>query len=208
MRLPDSIPAEDPDSVRALQEFLLQEAERLLWPRNPEKTILPPVFTEGGPMVRNTPDLKGAFAELSFAARTFWPTVVFELAHETVHLLNPVPRNGNKLEEGVAVEFSIYAQEKLGAPIIQQPTKGFYLSALQLVRLLPGGVFQAARHIREAHGPLSDVTARQLQALYPEIEIGMIRKLCRQMNRQRLPSHASQPPARAGSSRTAASRRG
>lgn len=159
-------------------------------------------------MVRNTPDLKGAFAELSFAARTFWPTVVFELAHETVHLLNPMPRNGNKLEEGVAVEFSIYAQEKLGAPIIQQPTKGFYFSALQLVRLLPGGTFQAARHIRAAHGPLSDVKARQLQALYPGIEIGTIRKLCRQMNRQRLPSHASAQPARAASSGAAACRHG
>ena len=208
MRLPDSIPAEDPDSVRALQDFLLQEAERLLWPRNPDKTILPAVFTEGGPMVRNTPDLKGAFAELSFAARTFWPTVVFELAHETVHLLNPMPRNGNKLEEGVAVEFSIHAQEMLGAPIIQQPTKGFYFSALQLVRLLPGGAFPAARHIREAHGPLSDVRTRQLQSLYPELEIGMLRKLCRQMNRQRLPSHSGQMPAREADSRKPAPRHG
>ena len=59
-------------------------------------------------------NLDGAFAELSRASECYWPTVVFEMAHETVHLLNPVPGNANNLEEGVAVAFSLRVQPSYG----------------------------------------------------------------------------------------------
>lgn len=115
-------------------------------------------------------------------ASLYWPTVVFELAHEVVHLLDPIAGNGNKLEEGVAVEFSIYVQKKLGVPVVQQPTRGFCFEALSLVRMLPGGVFESARRIRHAAGPLSRVTTKALQGIYPELGIGVVRRLCQQMS--------------------------
>lgn len=184
-KLPTGVPAEDAQALWTMQQWLLQEAQRLLWPANSGKILHRPVFTEQGPMVRNTVDMTGAYAELSFAARGFWPTVVFELAHETVHLLDPMPGNGNKLEEGVAVAFSIYAQKKYRVPVLQQPAAGFYFDALRLVRLLPGGVFPAARRVRRALGPLSAVRTRDLASLYPELDASVVRKLCRQMNRRR-----------------------
>ena len=48
---------------------------------------------------------------MSDNGRFYWPTVVYELAHETVHLLNPVfLGEANYLEEGVAVAFSLHGQ--------------------------------------------------------------------------------------------------
>ena len=84
-------PGQDPSALWSMQLQLLRLAEDTLGPRDASKVIYQPIFVEDGPHIRNTPNLDGAFAELSRNAEGYWPTVVKELAHETVHLLNPRP---------------------------------------------------------------------------------------------------------------------
>ena len=126
-------------------------------------------FTDDGPHIRNTPELDGAFAELSRNSECYWPTATHEMAHETVHLLNPAPGNGNYLGEGVAVAFSVYVQTLFG---LQPQPIGLtsYRHALELVGRLPNGPLEAARQVRAAVGALSQVTTQHLVDLFPNVD--------------------------------------
>ena len=152
MQLPQTKPRDDPNALWALQMELLSIAESALGPRDASKRICAPQFVDDGPRIRNTPSLDGAFVELSRAAEAYWPTVVYEMAHETVHLLDPIPGNTNNLEEGVAVEFSLKAQQLYGTGI-QKPSLESYLYALRLVSVLPEGPIEAGKRLRNRVGP-------------------------------------------------------
>ena len=91
------------------------------------------------------------------------------MAHETVHLLNPVPGKGNYLGEGVAVAFSVYVQTLFG---LQPQPIGLasYRRALELVCRLPNGPLEAARQIRASVGALSQVTTQHLVDLFPDVD--------------------------------------
>ena len=151
-------------------------AEFALGPRDLAKKVYQPQFTDDGPQIRNTPNLDGAYVELSRAGECYWPTVVYEMAHETVHLLNPFPGNTNNLEEGIAVEFSVTAQQSYDISI-QQPSMESYLYVLQLVCMLPGGSLEAAKSVRDSVGALSDVTAQHLGELFPNVDKVVLNKL-------------------------------
>lgn len=101
-------PREDPCYLWTLQNELLKEAEHLLGPRDLAKKIYQPSWDNEGPHIRYTPNKDGAFAELGDNAVTDWRMAVYQLAHETVHLLD---QHGgartNILEEGVAVKFAL-----------------------------------------------------------------------------------------------------
>ena len=107
-------------------------AESVLGPRDGSKKIYQPQFADDGPHVRNTPNLDGAFVELSHGGECYWPTIVYEMAHETVHLLNPIPGNTDNIEEGVAVELSLMVQQSYDV-VIQKPSMESYLYVIQLV---------------------------------------------------------------------------
>lgn len=159
-----------------LQSELILLAEGLLGPRDSSKQIFQPIFTDDGPRLRNTNDLNGAYAELSFNAAVYWPTTVYELAHETVHLLNPAAGYTNWLEEGVAVAFSQYALAQYNfAP--QEPNYATYVEALKLVRELPAGPFVGPREARLAAGSLREVKLEQLLAVAPDHEIEKLTQL-------------------------------
>ena len=115
MQFPTTNPVDDPLALWALQLELLGQAETLLGPKDQSKKVYQPQFTDHGPNLRNTPNRDGAFVELSRAAETDWAEAVFEMAHETVHLLNPVAGYTNNLEEGVAVAFSLHVQPSTGS---------------------------------------------------------------------------------------------
>ena len=129
------------------------------------------------PQLRNTPDLDGAYAELSRNGQHYWPTAVFEMSHETVHLLNPIPGNTNNLEEGVAVAFSLHVQPSYGISIpVSMPS---YLYALQLVQALPGGPLTAAARVRRQVGSLGAATRQCLVGLFPEVDEGVLTNLAK-----------------------------
>ena len=169
MRLPSSDPVDDALGLWALQWYLIEIAETELGPRDRSKKVYQPQFADDGPFLRNTPDFDGAFIELSRNAEHYWPTVVYEMAHEIVHLLDPVARgNGNYLEEGVAVAFSLHVQPMYGFNMsVKMPS---YVKALNLVESLPGGVLTAGKLIRETVGALSSATPQFLAELFPEVD--------------------------------------
>ena len=175
IQLPETMPRDDRKALWALQLELLSMAESILGRRDKSKKIYQPQFSDEGPRIRNTPNLDGAFCELSRAGDCYWPTVVFEMAHETVHLLNPVAGNANNLEEGVAVAFSLCVQPMYGISV--QPPMPSYRLALQLSGMLPGGPLRAAKLVRDRVGSLNDVTAEGLRDLFPSIDEVVSRRL-------------------------------
>ena len=181
IQLPVTKPLDDPETLWALQVNLLSTAESMLGRRDQSKKIYQPQFSDDGPCIRNTPNLDGAFTELSRAGEFHWPTVVFEMAHETVHLLNPVPGNTNNLEEGVAVAFSLHVQPSFGVCV--QPSIPSYICALQLARMLPGGPLQAAERVRNRFGALNSITVQDLLGLFPSVGEAVLGRLAERFKR-------------------------
>ena len=178
-----SSPGEDPSALWSLQLQLLQLAEDVLGSRNASKIIYQPVFADDGPYIRNTPNLDGAFAEWSRNAEGYWPTVVNELAHETVHLLNPKPGVGTWISEGVAVAFSNYAQQqfKLEPQRVKKPS---YMRSLEFVSKLPPDPLTAGRRIREACGTLDNATQSILETLFQSVDPETLKDLCKPFERE------------------------
>ena len=177
-----SSPREDPSALWSVQLQLLRLAEDILGQRDASKTKCQPVFADDGPYIRNTPNLDGAFAELSRKAEAYWPTVVNELAHETVHLLNPKPGIGNWLSEGIAVAFSYYAQRCYGVEP-QRINMESYRRSLELVSELPPSPLAAGRLIRVANGTLNNVTRSILETLFLSVDSGILTELCNRFER-------------------------
>lgn len=172
-----SSPIDDPPSVWKLQLELLAIAEALFGPRDSSYQLYQPQFYENGPNVRFSLDRKGVWAELSYNGRFYWPTVLYELAHETVHLLNPgVLGTANNLEEGVAVAFSIYVQQAYGVEI-QRPSIPSYVYALSLVEALPNNPLTSAGRIRRELGRFSNVSKDDLVNLFPELDVDVANHL-------------------------------
>ena len=175
MQLPEVNPRDAPDALWALQKELLSVAEALLGPRDVSKKVYQPKFTDSGPHLRNTPNQDGAFAELSRKSECDWTNAIFELAHETIHLLNPIVGGTNNLEEGVAVSFSLQIQPPYN--ICMQPSLAAYLEAQQLADRLPGGPLEAARRVRERVGALSEARASDLEHLFPDVDRVVLSRL-------------------------------
>lgn len=166
----------------AMQQELLKFAQNVFGSRDPSKTIYPPTFVDDGPHIRNTPNLDGAFAELSRTTETYWLAAIYELAHETVHLLNPKPGTGNWLSEGMAVAFSMRAWQQFGIEP-QAENMPSYRRALELASELPPSALVAGRSIREACGSFNNVTTNDLVALFPDVGSATLTRLCEQFQR-------------------------
>ncbi|HEY1598679.1 MAG TPA: hypothetical protein VGG64_03710 [Pirellulales bacterium] len=160
-----------------LQLDLMREAEAALGQRDMSKQLCQPAFGNGGPVVVNTPNLDGAFARLSNNAAGYWPTAVYELAHETVHLLNPVVGMTNWFEEGVAVRFSVGISARTTHPMAP-PVGDRYYKALTSVNELRPCILEVAGTIRAVYGKLSDVTPGILTKLFPNANADLLKRLC------------------------------
>ena len=188
MKLPHTQPIHDPASLWKMQLILLAIAEAMFGPRDASYKLYQPQFYEDGPNLRFTPDQAGIFVEMSHNGRFYWPTVVYEMAHETVHLLNPgVLGTANNLEEGVAVAFSIYAQEyydvKVQRPSPNNQDEVEYHIALSLVESLPDGALASAGRLRRQFGRLSAVMYEDLLELYPDLDHGLANLLASKFKR-------------------------
>ena len=151
----------------SIQQQLLGHAEALFGPRNQSKKVYQPIFREDGPIVINTPSLDGAFAALSVGAGGYWPTVVYELAHETVHLLDPITGNTNWLEEGAAVLFSVQMSKAMTTHPQKPKAGSAYEEALSRLEVLPDPISNSITAIRRKAGALSAVTSEALRELFP-----------------------------------------
>jgi hypothetical protein len=178
MTFPTDGPEHNAPGVWAIQQFLLERAETVLGPRDSMKKVYQPVFRADGPYIINTPNFDGAFAALSMNAAGYWPTLLYELAHETVHLLNPVAGQTNWLEEGVAVAFQIEMSRTLtDHPMAPDSPGQSFADAMSLVQLLPMPIFQAAKIVRREVGALSAAKYECLCRMFPAVDKQVLRKL-------------------------------
>ncbi len=175
MRFPNNKPKEDPGALWSLQASLLAFAEDQLGPRDSTKKIYQPQFTDQGPMLRNTPKLDGAYAELSRGAENFWSTALFELAHETVHLLDPSVGNTNYFEEGIAVRFSLWLAPNHSAHV--RESNSAYFDALRMVEQISESPIETAKLARERFGALNKVSGANLNELCPNADPDLLVKL-------------------------------
>ena len=183
LTLPATTPVEYPLGMWNLQEQLLSIAEESLGPRDTRINIAAPAFSDDHPTILYNPVIQEARARLSPNGKTYWPTVVRELAHETVHLLNPKNGDGTWLSEGVAEAFSQYAQRRFNRDP-QAITMPSYKRALELVSTLPPDPLTAGRRIRENCGSLDAATPADLVKLFPpNVSRDTLTQLCQPFDR-------------------------
>lgn len=174
-------PIENGPKLWELQLFLMKICERYLGKKDVSKIIYQPVFNDSPPCIINTPNSDGAFASLSRNAATYWPTALFELAHETVHLLNPAVRS-NYLEEGFASLFSLQMSIEYGDSS-GNFNKSEYQITLDLLYKIPEkDLWQVGRTIRENFGAFSSVTVEELLELFPHWGLLLCMKLLTPFN--------------------------
>jgi len=129
-----------------------------LGPRNDTKKIYQPSWDNGGPHIRYTPNKDGAFAELGPNAMSSWKMAVYQLAHETMHLLD---QHGGEqaitLEEGVAVRFSLDMLEKYGFDTTGLPSLKTYKSALALFNQLGSEPYSIVKKCRLSSGSFNSI---------------------------------------------------
>jgi hypothetical protein len=167
-KMAGATPRESPGTLWSMQSLLLLEAQRLLGPRDRTKMIYQPQLdARSAPVLMHDSRGIGAFATLTKGAGERWDTCIFELAHETVHLLDQ-PRAATVLEEGAAVIFSLYACKLLRAERFRGKATRLgdhdrrvgYARAAALVERIPGGV----RALRVMAGGFSRINLSHLRA--------------------------------------------
>jgi len=182
---PSTRPDQSPSKMAELQDKLDQLAQNLFGSRN--KKLLAPEFVDGGPNVRFTVDGTGAYAELSLTAAGYWPTAIYELAHEIIHLLDPRPippvgKGASRFEEGLAVNFSLAVSQAIGDyPEMSEHLKDEkykkYANAHQLFSRVGGDLYIRAREIRQQAGHFSDATAQNFISVSPKLHEHIAQKL-------------------------------
>ena len=164
-------PRVSPESLRVLQLDLLRRVESELGRRDLSREICQPRFFGDDPHIWFDPTQTGIV--LSRKAECDWPKAVFEMAHETIHLLNPVRRkDSNYLEEGIAVAFSLNVQHSycINVEISKEAPYQKYHNALRLIKELPGGPLKAGLLIRERVGKLSAAETQDLEVLFQSVD--------------------------------------
>jgi hypothetical protein len=155
----------------------MAQTEERLGSRDSSKKIYLPTFGPNGPRLINTPSFDGAFAELSQNAAKYWPAALYELAHETVHLLNPIAGSTNWLEEGIAVALSIELSRIFTNDPMTPPTNSIYQEAWQLITALPIRYDELGSLVRAERGQLNLATSDVLKTLMPHVHDSTIMKL-------------------------------
>ena len=164
-----------------MQQDLLDWAEELFGKRDMTWNLCPSMFGERNPHIF-PPDpepLRLVMIKLGRGAHEKWTIALYQMAHEVIHLLNPLhPKQGKAsyLEEGVACCFSSYVQRrssKQGSDFLRDNLP-VYQYAQKLVKRLPCGDIAAAKRIRKEMPPgtsFSSVTAKDLLRIFSTLNI-------------------------------------
>lgn len=157
-----SAPEESGDELWQLQLALMRYAESLFGTRSGGKILYLPDFDAEGPHVRHTPNFDGAYADLSFRSKTSWNCALYEMAHETVHLLDPrgtpehLPKASN-FEEAVATAFAMHCSDIAGGTYLAPSPN--YATALEHTASFRAHIFRVAYYVRRSFGHFSAATA-------------------------------------------------
>lgn len=167
---------------------LLEEAERHFGPRNGRCKFAGIRFREDGPRILSLAN--GYFLiALSPNSEKNVDQAVFQLAHETVHMLAPVQqapnthRDATMLEEGAAVWFSLntrslsYAYRDIAAHHINR-TEPHYSEALALFNELNRFRADAVRLLRRTRPCFDDMTPDFIRSEISEVDVELSNRLC------------------------------
>ncbi|MGC1020250.1 hypothetical protein WKH71_05235 [Pantoea agglomerans] len=175
--IPSTLPIESPEKVWELQCKLDALAQELYGERNHLITLDPPKFTDDPKAPQVAFSKGGAYAELNNDAAQDWSYCIYQLSHETIHLLDPRPippfgKGANYLEEGVAVEFSLQVSNAIAPEImsIGDDTGSLkYIEAKK--RLMKIGIkdfHEKLKKLRLNAGHFADVSSDLVAAITPQ----------------------------------------
>jgi hypothetical protein len=145
---------------------MLTLAQECFGERNKNYTILGIEFSSSGPMVWYPKSAKNIVIQLSEEAFSSEKLALYQLAHETIHLLSPSGNNrANVLEEGLAVYFSWYYLEK----VYQTKSEGLtrspaYKSAGLLVKKILSDRPHLIKELRSVKPNLWELEVQDLKA--------------------------------------------
>lgn len=167
---PAMLPKDDENSGLIAKEMILAEAERLFGERNPSFTIIEKItYSNIGPMVsifeRSS---KSCVVILSEKSKESWGCFMYEMAHESIHLLYPQEEAASYLEEGVAVWFARYMCKKYNYSY--KKPDGKYGKALELILKLDAQPLVMVRNIRSRSPNLTDISTKDIKHFYPKVE--------------------------------------
>ncbi|WP_157182201.1 hypothetical protein [Methylobacterium sp. WSM2598] len=184
--------AENPVFARILSQFdhLYKKVQELYGPKSDldgyqfSRVIL----ENNGPHIRFFDrDPNEVAIALNYRVLNDEPQGLCQLAHEIVHLLYVRrDKKANMLEEGAAVNFSIYGpiyqsgdyRDKIFSYLVTEPCAKNYADALDLYRKLPSIDDKAIIKIRAIHPDMSDVKPGDIQRILPGVDDGLAAQLC------------------------------
>jgi hypothetical protein len=157
---------------------LLHLAESQFGPRDRSFAILGAEFREGGPQTWFPGDRRHVAIQLGMNTLTQPFRAFFQLAHETVHLLDPHPYGTNNLEEGIATRFQVdfmKSEFDLDYPIGDPK----YEKACDLVTNMLTLRCNSAKELRLLYGPWRSISADQISAVCPGIDSSIAEELAK-----------------------------
>lgn len=177
LNLPSKLPSEDINAGVEAKRMIIEEMESIFGKRDAAFTIDNDILYRAGvPMVWTyDEENKKCKVLLSNGCLTYWPCFIYEMAHESIHLLNPQPVAASYLEEGIAVWFSHYMMDKCGYK--KHPPKGDYKKALKLIELIKDTPPNIVKKIRNNFSNLTDISFAELRRLYPTLTIKQAKDL-------------------------------
>jgi hypothetical protein len=155
---------------------LLVNVENRFGPRDRSSTFLGVEFCEQGPRTWLFEEHRSALIQLSISAMNDVIRSAYQLAHECVHLLDPVRPPVSVMEEGVAALFSLeYAQHL--QPSYSSSSPKYDAAGLLADRLLSRNP-NSIKQLRGGGARLASITPRQLTQVCPELDLMTIEMLC------------------------------
>jgi hypothetical protein len=167
--------------------LFLEEAEAQFGSRDRSFTILGIEFNDGpNRLVYPNTHHDQIVIQLSIEARYHRDQALFQLAHETVHVLAPVDvGTATVLEEGLATYFSLTAPQFADPTYAQRGeatlTNKFqaYRDALEDVRALLSVDRKIIGHVRRANRLFASITAKRLREAAPHCSAEVTGRLTR-----------------------------
>lgn len=159
----------------------LAEAECLLGPRDRSWTVLGVEFFGDRPCTWFPGDRRHLAVRLSLSAAHDPKRALFQLAHETVHLLAPVQLGqATVLEEGLAAWFADQQSHNLGLDMVDSTAsyRDAATLAAHLVTLWP----EAIRQTRHDQPVISEIAPEQLLKAAPGLDPAKADALCRRFS--------------------------
>lgn len=152
------------DLADQCESVFIPRAERHFGPRNPDWTLGAVRRNPDGDYPRIHLHPESGSVDIFLSSRLDegnLPAVQYELAHECVHLLDPIPRrDATYLYEGLATWFQVQESEDM------RPTDPRYGEALEIVERLMPHLGDAVRDQRNHGIPMHRIRAHHLEPFF------------------------------------------